>query len=176
MADAIPPKGWGAPTEAGYDYVMSEKFITDWIPARLEEVGKRQSDLAQAMGITPSKLSKTLSGQRKLQLQELRPMCECLRLRIEDAMELFEGRTDKAPPMVAEGPSERLVERVVLYVLTANEQFGSRQTNAQLASTIAQFSMNFRGDPKNFELFERQLRDAITTAVQFTPKPSIGVD
>jgi transcriptional regulator with XRE-family HTH domain len=162
---------------------MQGKLRTEWIVDRLRELGKRHVDLARAMGLSQSKLSRTLRGDRRLQVPEMLALCEFLEVPIESAahlcmgneteIEASDGASQSAAQPALSGP---LIEKIALYVLKANAQFGAPQSSAQLASTIAQFCMTFQGDPENYEEFERQLEEAITTAVRFTPKPSVGVE
>lgn len=162
--------------------MMQGKLRTDWIVERLEQLGKRHVDLAQAVGLSPSKLSRTLHGERRLQVAELIALCSFLEVPVEDAAELILGNeaaveprlpATQAPPPVL--PS-RLIERIALYVLQANAQYGGPQSTEQLASTIAQFCTTFEGDPENYAEFERRLEEAIKTAVRFTPRPSVEVE
>lgn len=110
-------------------------------------------------------------------------LCGFLQVSVEEAAQRFMGeeasQTDPMTPEAAGGSvavTEAMIEKVARYVLSANEQYGDPQSSAQLASTIAKFCTDFQGDTADFAAFERQLEDAIRTAVRYTPKPSVGSD
>lgn len=162
---------------------MPGKLRTEWVVSRLEALGRKHSELALAVGLSPSKMSRTLRGDRRLQVHEMFALCEFLQIPVEEAVHLFmhDGESGGEAPQTAQQAgavalSEEWIEKVALYALRANAQFGTPQSSAQLASTIAKFCTDFQGDAKDFENFERQLEDSIRTAVRFTPKPSIGAE
>lgn len=167
---------------------MRGQLHTTWVVERLAALGKRHQELAEAVELSPSKLSRTLRGDRRLQVHEMFALCSFLQISVEEAAQKFMGddplksaTSDSAEPSEAAADSlgsvsEALIEKVALYVLRANEQFGDPQSSAQLASTIAKFCTDFEGDTDDFAVFEQQLEEAIRTAVRYTPKPSAGSD
>lgn len=163
---------------------MNGKLRTEWVVERLQELGRRHADLAEAVGLSPSKLSRTLGGDRRLQVHEMLSLCNFLQVTVEEAVQRFMGEdapvdsggTPQPDANRAAALSEALIEKVALYALRANDQFGGPQSSAQLASTIAKFCTDFQGDTADFTEFERQLEEAIRTAVRFTPKPSLGAE
>lgn len=54
--------------------------ITEKIKTYLKENGISQSSIAKKIGLTPSKLSLSLSGRRALTLQEFEGICRVLRI------------------------------------------------------------------------------------------------
>jgi transcriptional regulator with XRE-family HTH domain len=55
------------------------------------EAGMRQEDLAQALGMPQSAVSKFESGERRLDLLELRDVCQALGISLIEFVRRFEG-------------------------------------------------------------------------------------
>lgn len=52
----------------------------NWIADRLAELGKKKSELAQALGLPPTRISEILRGRRDVHLAELLPLARCLEM------------------------------------------------------------------------------------------------
>ncbi len=50
----------------------------NWIADRLAELGKKKSELAQALGLPPTRISEILRGRRDVHVSELLPLARCL--------------------------------------------------------------------------------------------------
>jgi len=51
-----------------------------WIADRLAELGKKKTDLAQALGLPPTRISEILRGRRDVHLAELLPLARFLEM------------------------------------------------------------------------------------------------
>ena len=49
-----------------------------WIADRLEELGKRKAQLAEALGLPPTRISEILRGRREIQVAEVMPLARFL--------------------------------------------------------------------------------------------------
>lgn len=49
-----------------------------WIADRLAELGKKKLELAQALGLPPTRVSEILRGRRDIHVSELLPLARCL--------------------------------------------------------------------------------------------------
>lgn len=162
---------------------MRGTLNTAWVVESLSDLGKQQQELARAVGLSPSKLSRTLRGDRRLQVHEMFALCDFLQISVGEAQHRLLGESaptaEVAAPVEeinATADLEELIETVARCVLEANEKYGDPQSPAQLASTIAKFATDFKVDPKDFPSFEQRLEEAIRTAVRYTPKPRLGGD
>lgn len=52
----------------------------NWIADRLAELGKKKSELAQALGLPPTRISEILRGRRDVHVSELLPLARCLEM------------------------------------------------------------------------------------------------
>jgi len=50
----------------------------NWIADRLAELGKKKSELAQALDLPPTRISEILRGRRDVHVSELLPLARCL--------------------------------------------------------------------------------------------------
>lgn len=51
-----------------------------WIADRLAELGKKKLELAQALGLPPTRVSEILRGRRDIHISELLPLARCLEM------------------------------------------------------------------------------------------------
>lgn len=51
-----------------------------WIADRLAELGKKKLELAQALGLPPTRVSEILRGRRDIHVSELLPLARCLEM------------------------------------------------------------------------------------------------
>ncbi len=49
-----------------------------WIAERLAEIGKKKSELAQALGLPPTRISEILRGRRDIHVSEVLPLARFL--------------------------------------------------------------------------------------------------
>lgn len=52
----------------------------NWIADRLAELGKKKSELAQALELPPTRISEILRGRRDVHVSELLPLARCLEM------------------------------------------------------------------------------------------------
>lgn len=52
----------------------------NWIADRLAELGKKKSELAQALDLPPTRISEILRGRRDIHISELLPLARCLEM------------------------------------------------------------------------------------------------
>lgn len=52
----------------------------NWIADRLAELGKKKSELAQALDLPPTRISEILRGRREVHVSELLPLARCLEM------------------------------------------------------------------------------------------------
>lgn len=60
--------------ESGYDIRMEQTWIAD----RLIEIGKKKAELAQALGLPPTRISEILRGRRDVHVSEVLPLARFL--------------------------------------------------------------------------------------------------
>ena len=60
-----------------------------WIDARLDEIGVRKKDVAQALGVHPNIVHKILNGERRLQVGEARTVAKLMQLPLVETLRRF---------------------------------------------------------------------------------------
>lgn len=79
-------------------YSTKQELLLRLLREAREQAGLRQVDLANRLGEPQSFVSKYESGERRLDLIELRAICEALGLSLADLVSRFEGALREAQP------------------------------------------------------------------------------
>jgi transcriptional regulator with XRE-family HTH domain len=72
-------------------YSAGQQRLTELLRTLREEAGLRQVDLAAALDVSQSFVSKYESGERRLDLLELQQICGVLGLTLRECVERFEA-------------------------------------------------------------------------------------
>jgi transcriptional regulator with XRE-family HTH domain len=65
--------------------------MMDWIPERLESIGRTRADLARALGFHPAIVTRLIKGERRLKAMEIPKLAEVLNLPVAEVMERIES-------------------------------------------------------------------------------------
>ena len=76
-----------------------------------EQAGLRQADLAQRIGQTQSFVSKYESGERRLDLLELRQVCEAAEISLSEFVRMFEDGSNEAKRTISKAGQSFLGKR-----------------------------------------------------------------
>ncbi|MYB15481.1 MAG: helix-turn-helix transcriptional regulator [Chloroflexi bacterium] len=78
---------------SGEDFQFERDALRDLLRQTRKEAGLRQIDVARRLGQTQSFVSKYESGERRLDLIELRAICSALGIPLSDFVARFEKST-----------------------------------------------------------------------------------
>ncbi len=71
---------------------MVARHKSSWIKERLSRIGKNQSDLADALGVSQDRISAILLEKRRFDVSELPALSEFIDLPVDDILEKIVGR------------------------------------------------------------------------------------
>ena len=102
----------------------SPRMDSDWLKARLDEIGKNQSDLARALGVDPAAVTRLFKGERQVQTHEIRTLATFLRMPLDQVAAHVGGEPASEP---SENGAPVINVSVLATVITALEEWLGRQ-------------------------------------------------
>ena len=108
----------------------------EWISERLKALGKKKSELAEAIGLPASRVSEIISGRRTLKGQEIKSAARFLECSPEKLLEeLYTGQGNDADDS---SPAARPQEN--------DADIGSEKFDPQVVHSVAWYFAELRGD------------------------------
>ena len=109
----------------------------EWLKSRYRALGWTQQTLAAELGVSPSRISELVTGNRRLQFQEIVPMARALKMPIGDLVMAFgpdedesarDARLDRVPP-INRDVMARAVRAIEKYVEQEDARVSNRMFN-----------------------------------------------
>ena len=79
-------------TNSNYNDLKNQKIVESLLKEMRINSGLRQADVAIALGVQQSMLSKYEVGERRLYILEIRRLCKLFKISLEDFIKLLEMR------------------------------------------------------------------------------------
>lgn len=70
----------------------------EWFKAQFKNVGKPQSELASALNVEPSAISRALNGSRRFKADEIATIADFFNVPATDVIWAIKGKHDEKPP------------------------------------------------------------------------------
>ena len=79
-------------TNSNYNDLKNQKIVESLLKEMSINSGLRQADVAIALGVQQSMVSKYEVGERRLDILEIRRLCQLFKISLEDFIKLLEMR------------------------------------------------------------------------------------